>query len=446
MAIEKAYWSTSGDNVKVIMPIAKVNEEQRLVSGFASLNNVDQHDEVVTLEASVDAFSRFRGNIREMHQPIAAGRMVTFNQETYYNPADGAAYEGIYVTAYVSRGAQDTWEKVLDGTLSGFSIGGYVKNAHTEYIPDLEKSIRFITELDLIELSLVDNPANQYANVLSITKAEDGHLVAKGMATEVETQNVFWCPTDSVAKSSADEQVSCSACSSPMDNIGWIEVTDVTKVTAELKKFVDSWTSKSVITSQQIKQELGGETVEQQAEFANEENVEDNNSEAVKSEGGVSMSDVETVEKAAEVEEVVEPVTEEAVEKAADVEESVEEVVAEETVEKSADETAEEVAEVPAVDLSALEKSISAIEGTLAETAASVEKSAPVLESVIKTLESITATVAEVAAKVDDVAKHVDALENATATKKSGDDLDSEPVTKGFSWGGRFASASSITN
>jgi hypothetical protein len=445
MAIEKAYWVTNGDDVKVVMPIAKVNEEQRLVSGFASLNNVDQHDEVVTLEASVDAFSRFRGNIREMHQPIAAGRMVTFNQETFYDAKTGAAYEGIFVTAYVSRGAQDTWEKVLDGTLSGFSIGGYVKNAHTEYIPDLEKSIRFITELDLIELSLVDNPANQYANVLSITKVGDS-LVAKGMATEVETQNVFWCGTDEVAKASADEIVSCSACDSPMENIGWIEVTDVAKVTAELKKFVDNWTSKSVITSQQIKEELGKEKVKQNSEFANEENVGDNNDTAVKSEGGVSMSDVETVEKAAEVDEVVEPVTEEAVEKAADVEESVEEVVAEETVEKSADETPEEVAEVPAVDLSALEKSISAIEGTLAETAASVEKSAPVLDAVIKTLESITATVAEVAGKVDEVAKHVDALENATATKKSGDDLDSEPVTKGFSWGGRFASASSITN
>lgn len=445
MAIEKAYWLTEGDNVRVVMPIAKVNQEQRLVSGFASLNNVDQHDEVVTLEASVDAFSRFRGNIREMHQPIAAGRMVTFNQETYYNPADGAAYEGIYVTAYVSRGAQATWEKVLDGTLSGFSIGGYVKNSHTEYIPDLEKSIRFITELDLIELSLVDNPANQYANVLSITKVGDS-LVAKGMATEVETHNVFWCAEDQVAKASPEESASCTSCSSPMENIGWIEVTDVTKSAADLKKFVDNWTSKSVITAQQIKEELGGGTVEQNDKFANEENVGDNNEEAVKSEGGVSMSDVETVEKAAEVEEVVEPVTEEVVEKAADVEESVEEVVAEETVEKSADEAAEEVAEVPAVDLSALEKAVSAIEGTLAETAASVEKSAPVLESVIKTLESITATVAEVAGKVDEVAKHVNALENATATKKSGDDLDSEPVTKGFSWGGRFASASSITN
>ena len=445
MAIEKAYWLTEGDNVRVVMPIAKVNQEQRLVSGFASLNNVDQHDEVVTLEASVDAFSRFRGNIREMHQPIAAGRMVTFTQETYYDPNTGEAYEGIYVTAYVSKGAQDTWEKVVDGTLAGFSIGGYVKNAHTEYIPDLQKTIRFITELDLVELSLVDNPANQLANVLSITKVGDS-LVAKGMATEVETHNVFWCAEDQMAKSSADESASCTSCSSPMENIGWIEVTDVTKSAADLKKFVDDWTQKSVITSQQIKEELGGGTVEQQDEFANEENVGDNNETAVKSEGGVSMSDVETVEKAAEVDEVVEPVAEETVEKAADVEESVEEVVAEETVEKSADETAEEVAEVPAVDLSAIEKAISDIEGTLAETAASVEKSAPVLDAVTKTLESITATMAEVVAKVDEVAQHVNALENATATKKSGDDLDSEPVIKGFSWGGRFASASSITN
>jgi hypothetical protein len=217
METQKAHWLNDGDKVRLVMPFTKVDTERRLVSGFASLNNVDKHDDIVTAEASSAAFSMFRGNIREMHQPIAAGRMVSFSQEPYYDASTGNTYEGIYVTAYVSKGAQETWEKVLDGTLSGFSIGGIVKNQHSEYISDLNKSIRFITDLELFELSLVDNPANQLANVLSIQKV-DGHFVAKGIATEVETQNVFWCPSDKTARSTVEESADCVFCSASMEN------------------------------------------------------------------------------------------------------------------------------------------------------------------------------------------------------------------------------------
>ena len=40
--MEKAQFSVDNSGVKVSMPIAKVNKEQRTVSGFASLDNLDQ--------------------------------------------------------------------------------------------------------------------------------------------------------------------------------------------------------------------------------------------------------------------------------------------------------------------------------------------------------------------------------------------------------------------
>ena len=124
MTISKAQWTTDGNDIRLSMPLSKVDQEKRIVSGFATLDNVDKQADIVTPEASLDAFKRFRGNIREMHQPISVGKMVAFKEEKFFDPETKKMYNGIYVSAYISKGAQDTWEKVLDGTLSGFSIGG----------------------------------------------------------------------------------------------------------------------------------------------------------------------------------------------------------------------------------------------------------------------------------------------------------------------------------
>src|SRR5690349_22805924 len=156
MDLRKSHWEADANRVSLAMPISKIDKENRLVSGFATLDNVDTSKDVVTAEASKGAFERFRGNIREMHQPIAAGRLVDFKEEEFFH--DGEFYRGIYATAYISKGAQDTWEKVLDGTLSGFSIGGNIVEQETKFVKDAGpngETIRYIEKYDLIELSLV---------------------------------------------------------------------------------------------------------------------------------------------------------------------------------------------------------------------------------------------------------------------------------------------------
>jgi hypothetical protein len=445
METKKAYWVNDNEHTRLVMPFSKVDQEHRTVSGFASLNNIDKSGDVVTASASENAFRSFRGNIREMHQPIAAGKLISFSQEPYYDAASGETYLGIFVTVYVSKGAQDTWEKVVDGTLSGFSIGGMIEEQHTEYVPELNKSIRFITSISLIELSLVDNPANQFANVLSISKV-DGEVVVKGMIADTETQNVFWCETDQSAVAVDSESASCLQCSEEMQNIGWIEVTDYASTAEELKKFVDEWTHK-VITAKQIKEQLGKETVSQQTEFANEEKVVDNNDEAVKSEGGVSMSDVETVEKAAEIEEVVEAV-EEPVEKAEEVVETPEEAVSEETVEKAedAEDSVDEVESVEKTEEYDFSKAVEDIKNFVTEAVqkSSAEQNTSV-EKISKAVEELEKSVAPLMEAVKEVGGRLERLESATAVKKSGNDEESEPVEKGFSWDGHFASVNTLT-
>ncbi len=192
MNIEKSLWSSHGDNLTLSVPFTKVNREKRTVSGFATLDNIDQTGDVVTAEASLKAFESFRGNIREMHGSNAVGKMVSFKPETFYDPTTKEFYNGVYVDAYISKGAQDTWEKILDGTLAGFSIGGKIVDSENEVNKSTGKPVRFIKEYALMELSVVDSPANELCNILSVQKM-NGQLVFKGMATEVVAENIFYC-------------------------------------------------------------------------------------------------------------------------------------------------------------------------------------------------------------------------------------------------------------
>jgi hypothetical protein len=58
MIISKAHWNSDGDNLRLSMPLTKVDKERRIVSGFASLDNVDKQDDIVTAEASMQAFAK----------------------------------------------------------------------------------------------------------------------------------------------------------------------------------------------------------------------------------------------------------------------------------------------------------------------------------------------------------------------------------------------------
>jgi hypothetical protein len=203
--LHKAFWHSEDNSIKLSMPIAKVDKERRMVSGFATLDNIDKQSDIVPTDVSIKAFERFRGNLREMHMPIAVGRVMSFKSDKFYDKEEDKFYNGVYVDAYISKGAQDTWEKVLDGTLSGFSIGGSIKDTEDQYDPEIDKSIRVIKDYELHELSLVDNPANQFANIVSIQKAEDGQNTFDGIMTKMSLENVYWSKDNSLVRLSKEE-------------------------------------------------------------------------------------------------------------------------------------------------------------------------------------------------------------------------------------------------
>ena len=228
MNIEKSHWSSSGENLHLSVPFTKVNKESRTVSGFATLDNIDQTGDMVLADASLKAFERFRGNLREMHQPIAVGKVISFKPETYYDQVTKSFYSGVYVTSYISKGAQNTWEKILDGTLSGFSIGGKIIESDTELNKATGESVRFIKDYELVELSIVDSPANELCNIFSIEKV-GGQMMFKGMAADIVTENIFYCEESNSVFLSTEKTFESPISGKPATIIGWVEKSDVNK-------------------------------------------------------------------------------------------------------------------------------------------------------------------------------------------------------------------------
>ena len=246
--LQKASLSTNGQQVSLTMPISKVDVEKRIVSGFATLDNIDRQGDRVASDASEKAFANFRGNIRLMHQPIPAGKLVNFRTETFFDQSTNKQYSGVFVDAYISKGAPDIWEMVLDGTLTGFSIGGAVKDSENVFDPEIENTVRVIKEYDLVELSLVDSPANQLANIFSIQKT---NTVAEGIFEKSHIDNVFFCETDNVAFTGESESKDCALCNKTLDSIGWVETMEGEDVSKAIAKALDlHLTKQNVITSE----------------------------------------------------------------------------------------------------------------------------------------------------------------------------------------------------
>lgn len=429
MNLKKSQWVADQNRVSLSVPISKVDKENRLVSGYATLDNVDTSDDVVTAEASQAAFASFRGNIREMHQPIAAGRMVDFKEDSFYY--NGEFYRGIFVTAYVSKGAQDTWEKVLDGTLSGFSIGGNIIEQETKFVKDAGpdgKNIRFIKAYDLVELSLVDNPANQLANIFSVVKNSEGSFM-KGMIADTVILNVFWCPEDEVAINSRDEAVKCFDCGSDMEQIGWFEQGEdnAAKTAAAVADFLRQ---KEVNVTKQNDNNENGEGGVEMADNEKNDVAED----VVTSDDVVDAEEVnpEEVAEGAEVPEDSEEVAEEQVEAREEQAEAagVDEAQTDPDFEKMFDDLKDSVRESVSKTVEAVEEKVASATKAFDEKASEFEKGLSELREELKAVKDSR----------EDVAKRLDALESATAIKKSGEVETTEPVKKAQKglWNGTF--------
>lgn len=144
--------------------ITKLDDEERMVYGWASTPDLDSDGEVIELAAIKNALPGYMEfpTLREMHQPKVAGRVKSAEIR------DGKE-KGLYIAAKVM--SDEAWKLVKEGAYSAFSIGGNV----------LEKVANVIKSLELVEISLVDVPANKAA-VIEVWKNRDLNKDASGVS------------------------------------------------------------------------------------------------------------------------------------------------------------------------------------------------------------------------------------------------------------------------
>jgi hypothetical protein len=430
------------------MPIGKVDVERRTVSGFATLDNVDKQGDVVDTSASLKAFQNFRGNLREMHMPSAVGKVVSFKEDRYFDPSTKNFYSGVYVSAYVSKGAQDAWEKVLDGTYSGFSIGGNIKNYEDKYDDSMDKSVRVIKEYDLFELSLVDNPANQFANIFSIEKV-NGESTIDGYLAKTEIENVFWdSENDIVLLSDSDSALSPTS-GKEMQNIGFVEKADAEN-SETIKFLVDS--AKGIRTIKMNEEvspmtDTTNEAVEVAVETVAEETAVEETQVAPEADAPVEATEAEVeVEKSAasaggsmddEEDEDMDDMDKSKVKKSEDSSEAAAEVVEAPT--------SNDVVETAVADLTAT------VTKAFSDLSEIVKAQADAIAELNKSLETVKNDVTAAKDGFNEFGKRVDAVERDTAFRKSGDlgeivqELPEMKVQKSL-WGGRFLTNNDLFN
>jgi hypothetical protein len=156
--------------VKLYAPISKIDEEKRMVYGYATTPSVDSQDEVIDLEASFEAVDEWKkwANIKEMHRADTAVGIAPIIEKH--------VGVGVYIGAEIVD--DQAWKKCVKKVYKGFSIGGKV----------IAREGKHITKYRLNEISLVDRPANPDSMFMvakrddtnaSATEAEGGDLVEK---------------------------------------------------------------------------------------------------------------------------------------------------------------------------------------------------------------------------------------------------------------------------
>jgi hypothetical protein len=144
------------DDMKIFVPITKIDAAQRLVYGVVTAETPDAHGEVCDYASTKPYYQQWSqkfadatdgkslGNLRAMHGHIAAGKLVeiAFNDEAKQVEICGKVID------------DSEWQKVEEGVYTGFSHGGRYRKRWPD--PDQPSLMRYTAEP--VEVSLVDHP------------------------------------------------------------------------------------------------------------------------------------------------------------------------------------------------------------------------------------------------------------------------------------------------
>lgn len=148
-----------------IVEIDRSDPNKWEVEGVATSEAVDSFGTIFSYDASKKAFKEWidrTANVREMHERKAVGKGIGVRFD------DDA--KKIYVRTRVSKGAPDTWTKICEGVLDGFSVGA--TDPVWGSVERNGKTYPYLIGYKTAELSLVDNASNPDGQGLLICRAD----------------------------------------------------------------------------------------------------------------------------------------------------------------------------------------------------------------------------------------------------------------------------------
>ena len=179
----------AGNSPVVFAQIQKIDVEKRLIYARATDETPDRSGEAFDYVTSKPHFQKWSqeasdatngasvGNLRAMHGKVAAGKFteIQFNDEA----------RAIDTVCKVTD--NNEWDKVMDGTYTGLSIGGsYAKTWEDPVQKGFGgKALKRYTAIPS-EISLVDRPCNPNAKFFEIRKA-DGSSESRLFKSQGET-------------------------------------------------------------------------------------------------------------------------------------------------------------------------------------------------------------------------------------------------------------------
>jgi len=150
-----------------------LDSDERIIEGYATTETVDRENEIITREAVRDAIEKYMmfPTIRFMHERKPIGKAIDFAID----------HKGLRIKAKILKNikeADEAWLMIKEGILRAFSIGGRILEAKQYFDKNLGKTVRKITKMELLEVSLVDVPANPETLITVLSKSLDKAFTA----------------------------------------------------------------------------------------------------------------------------------------------------------------------------------------------------------------------------------------------------------------------------
>lgn len=160
------------------IPLEIKNDKNRIIAGYASVEIVDSQGELIPIDVLKHAWDRFIGNYDFAHGQLMHTNIPMIQVLKEYVDEDGRVWKsgvdevGLFIVAKVRddiKKSDQTWHLIKLNKLNSFSIGG---EALGRSLMCEDTCFHRIDELELHEISIVDNPANKAAR-FQILKSDD---------------------------------------------------------------------------------------------------------------------------------------------------------------------------------------------------------------------------------------------------------------------------------